>query len=138
MHRPCSSTSVSCSFSKVSGQFACISYREGEKICGRGGICRGIPATARRTCAVDRPEATPGAVRARGLDCSAFWVHEGAVWLPCNDWVFMQEASLLHWQATLGFPAFQCLAVEYSVPEGIPSLPLYLAGAAGQLGPRQR
>jgi hypothetical protein len=35
-----------------------------------------------------------------------FWVHEGAVWLPCNDWVFMQEASLLHWQATLGFPAF--------------------------------
>jgi hypothetical protein len=64
---------------------------------------------SRRTCEVDRPEATPGAVRARGLDCSAFWVHEGAVWLPCNDWVFMQESIFVALAGHLrvsGFPMF--------------------------------
>jgi hypothetical protein len=85
MHRPCSSTFVSCSFSKVSGQFACISYREGEKLCGRGG---GVRLTG--------PRAPPAPCVRVVLTVLRFGVHEGAVWLPRNDWVFMQEASLLH------------------------------------------
>lgn len=67
-----------------------------------------------QTCAVGRPE---NALEGRACAWSRWFCVLGAGWLLCNDWVFMHRhlRGTSYWQATLGLPALQCLAVGYSV-----------------------